>query len=358
MHVAMITDAGNITDQSFNQQVYEACAAYSKKNNVDFTYKKPEKNTTVDIVSMVDLAVAEGYNVIILMGNNFAKSIAILTSKYPDIKFIGADVEEKHILEQMVGVEYDKHPEKYKIDDYLYRDNLYIANYSSEISGFLAGYAAVMAGYRNLGFLGGQAVQGVILYGYGYLQGIEAAAEALGVTDDVSVEYAYAGQFFGSAEITAVMDTWFSKGTQIVFSAGGGIYTSVAESAVKYGGKMIGVDTDQSVVIDSYQKGLTFTSAMKRLDVTVDTVLEAIQNGRWDEYRGRIDVVGIDSGTDQEKNQIGLPMDTTKWCKNFTKDDYYEILQKILSGEIKVSASAVKRPQVSFHLKERKGTIQ
>ena len=62
-----------------------------------------------------------------------------------------------------------------------------------------------------------------------------------------SVNYVYGGQFFGDADITAVMDTWYQGGTEVVFACGGGIYTSAAEAAAKkVGAKVIGVDVDQA----------------------------------------------------------------------------------------------------------------
>ena len=44
--VAMITDYGDITDQSFNQTTYEACKAYCDANGVDFNYYKPAGDST------------------------------------------------------------------------------------------------------------------------------------------------------------------------------------------------------------------------------------------------------------------------------------------------------------------------
>ena len=56
----------------------------------------------------------------------------------------------------------------------------------------------------------------------------------------------------GDADITAYMDNWYAtKGVEVVFACGGGIYTSAAEAAAKVGGKMIGVDSDQSPIIDA-----------------------------------------------------------------------------------------------------------
>ena len=149
--------------------------------------------------------------------------------------------------------------------------------YQEELCGYMAGYAAVKLGYKNLGFLGGMAVPAVIRYGYGFVQGVDAAAADLGLTD-VKLKYVYGGQFYGDADITAVMDTWYANGTEVVFACGGGIYTSAAEAAAKKAnGKVIGVDVDQAAIIDgAYGEGMTVTSAMKGLAPTVKTMLSEV----------------------------------------------------------------------------------
>ena len=45
--VAMITDYGDITDQSFNQTTYEACKEYCEAGSLDFKYFKPVGDSTV-----------------------------------------------------------------------------------------------------------------------------------------------------------------------------------------------------------------------------------------------------------------------------------------------------------------------
>ena len=67
----------------------------------------------------------------------------------------------------------------------------------------MAGYAAVKLGYTKLGYLGGMAVPAVVRYGYGFVQGANAAAVELDKVDDVSVKYVYGNQFFGDSDITA-----------------------------------------------------------------------------------------------------------------------------------------------------------
>lgn len=356
--VAMITDSGDITDQSFNQTTYEACLEYCKKNDIDFTYKKPDGDTDYARIAMIDVAVAEGYNIIVMPGYIFAPALVEVTYKYPDVKFIALDMTAGDIIAAAVGNKYYENPDAYKASDYYNTKNTYCAVYQEEIPGYMAGYTAVRLGYRRLGFLGGQAVPAVIRFGYGYVQGINDAAKDLGVTDEVEVQYAYGGQFYGSTEITAAMDTWYSQGTEIVFACGGGIFTSAAEAAAKVNGKVIGADSDQSATIDAYGKGMTVTSAMKGLGATVKAMLDSIivQN-TWDEHVGKIENLGLISGTDTKLNYVGLPEDTTQWNQKFTIDDYHELVKKIYDGEIKIDNSTDRMPKGNIKVKERKGSI-
>lgn len=356
--VAMITDSGDITDQSFNQTTYEACLEYCTENEIDFTYKKPDGDTDYARIAMIDVAVAEGYNIIVMPGYIFAPAIVEVTYKYPDVKFIALDMTAGDIIAAAVGNKYYENPDAYEASDYYNTENTYCAVYQEEIPGYMAGYAAVKLGYRNLGFLGGQAVPAVMRYGFGYVQGINDAAKELGITDQVQVEYAYGGQFYGSTEVTAAMDTWYSQGTEIVFACGGGIFTSAAEAAAKVNGKMIGVDSDQSVIIDAYGEGMTVTSAMKGLGATVKAMLNSIiADHTWEEHVGKIENLGLISGSDMTLNYVGLPEDTTQWNENFTVEDYHTLVKKIYDGEIRISNSTDSMPAVEVTVNERKGSI-
>lgn len=173
---------------------------------------------------------------------------------------------------------------------------------------------------------------------YGYVQGINAAAEEMGITDKVTIEYAYGGQFYGSTEITAAMDTWYSNETEVVFACVGGIFTSAAEAAAKVNGKIIGVDSDQSPIIDKYGKGMTVTSAMKSLTATVNARLDSIIfDGTWKDHVGQVENLGLVSKDDMSKNYVGLPEDTTQWNKNFGVNDYQHISLLVLAVSSKKS---------------------
>lgn len=348
MKVAMVTDSGDITDQSFNQMTYEACKAWGKENDIEFNYYKPQSDSDEARTASVDQAVADGANVIVLSGYVFAPTVIDESDLYPEVKFLALDVSAGDICEKGIGEGYDYNPDHYNVTDYYNEDNVYCCTYQEELSGFMAGYAAVMLGYRHLGFLGGMSVPAVNRYGYGYVQGADAAAKELGITDEVQVEYVCGGQFYGDADITAYMDTWYgSKGVEVVFACGGGIYTSAAEAAVKIGGKVIGVDLDQSVTINEYKDGLTVTSAMKGLQVTIDNVLDAILNDEWDEYVGKIENLGMES-PDPAENYVQLPEETTQWDDTFTKEDYQKLVERMYNGEYEVSSDSTTFPETEI----------
>ena len=314
--VAMITDYGDITDQSFNQTTYEACKEFCEANGLQFSYFKPASDSDEDRVAQIEAAIDEGYTVIVMPGYAFANAIKSTVELYPEVTFIALDVGSGDLGE-----------------DYVVPENLYCAVYQEELCGYMAGYAAVKLGYKSLGFLGGMAVPAVVRYGYGFVQGADAAAVELGLTD-VTVNYAYGNQFYGDADITAAMDTWYGSGVEVVFACGGGIYTSAAEAAAKVGGKLIGVDVDQSGIIDgAYGEGMTVTSAMKGLAPTVKAELAAVVAG---EFKGGvIDTLGLVS-ENPEENFVQIPM-TTQFAEGFTADDYTALVKALYNGEITVS---------------------
>lgn len=340
--VAMVTDYGDITDQSFNQATYEGCKDWCEANKVDFKYYKPATNSDDDRVASIKEAIAAGYNVIVMPGYAFAPAIEATASKYPDVYFIALDVALGDLLDAHFP-DYDYNPDNEAWSSYKLPSNVYCAVYQEEIAGFLAGYAAVKEGYTKLGFLGGMSVPAVVRYGYGFVQGADLAAKEADVS--ISINYVYGGQFFGDSDITAKMDTWYSAGTEVVFACGGGIYTSAAEAAKKVNAKVIGVDVDQRPTIDGqYGEGMTVTSAMKGLYATVQTALsDLIINGK---FVSKIETLGLVSKDNVALNYVQLP--TEGWAmKTFTVEQYKELVAKIFDKEITVSADIADHPTVS-----------
>ncbi|MBO5145605.1 MAG: BMP family ABC transporter substrate-binding protein [Lachnospiraceae bacterium] len=319
--IALVTDVGTIDDESFNQATWEGVVAYGDANGIEYTYYQPTEDSTEERINQIDLAVSEGATVVVLPGYLFGETLSEVQTTYPDVNFIAVDVSEGDMTAPI-------------------ESNAYACTFSEEQAGYLAGYAAVKDGYTKLGFLGGMAVPAVIRYGYGYVQGINDAAQELGV--EVEVKYTYGGQFFGDANITAKMESWYSEGTEIVFACGGGIYTSALEAALNYDGMIIGVDVDQHSVGEGNAYNPVLTSAMKGLTATVMDKLDTCFKGNWASIGGQIQNLGLADG-----DYIGLPTADESWgFKTFTKEEYQTLLDGIKDGTIAISNDTENQPEV------------
>ena len=329
--IALVTDVGTIDDESFNQACWEGVKAYAEANGKTYQYYQPGADSTDERLNSIDLAVSEGAKVVVCPGYLFGETVAQAQELYPDVDFIAVDVS----AGDLGGVDAQQ--------------NLYCAVFGEEQAGYLAGYAVVKDGYTKLGFLGGMAVPAVIRYGYGYVQGADAAAQELGTNIDIN--YFYGGQFYGDANITSRMEGWYANGTQIVFACGGGIYTSAVEAALKNNGYVVGVDVDQNYIgangveKDGYAYNPFITSAMKGLSESVSTALGDIEAGEWSSIAATNGNFGLEDG-----DYVGLPTADDSWnFKTFTKDEYETLKSKIASGELVVDNSSddATKPTVS-----------
>ena len=321
--IAQVCDVGTIDDESFNQGCWEAIEAYGEANgiNVDY-YLPPDEANDEDRQTLIRNAVNDGANTVVCVGYLYGSSLAWAATEYPDVHFIGVDITQADIGTETIP------------------ENVYCITYKEEQAGYLAGYAAVKDGFTELGFLGGMAVPAVIRYGYGSVQGADAAAEEMGT--NINIKYWYGGAFSGDANITAKMESWYSGGTQVVFACGGGIYTSAVEAAVKYDGKVIGVDVDQNYIgvndVESgkYSYNPFLTSAMKGLSAGVTDAITHIAEGTWDTIAGTNGNYGL-----QEGDYVGLPTAEESWnFSTFTVEEYEALAEKIRSGELVVDNSS------------------
>lgn len=318
--VALTCDTGTIDDESFNQACWTAVSSYMGD---DCQYYIPEADASdEDRETMIRQAVNDGADVIVCVGYLYGASLAWAADQYPDVKFIAIDVTQGDIGTDAIPA------------------NCYCITFKEEQAGYMAGYAVVKDGKTKLGFLGGMAVPAVIRYGYGYVQGADAAAQELGT--NIEINYFYGGQFYGDANITSRMEGWYSNGTQVVFACGGGIYTSAVEAALKSNGYVVGVDVDQNyigvngVADGSFAYNPFITSAMKGLTEAVNTALSDIEAGDWSDIAASNGNFGLEDG-----DYVGLPTDADSWnFESFTTDEYEALKSKIKSGEITVDNSS------------------
>ncbi len=304
--VAFITDVGQLKDGSFNQGTYDGVKLYAANSNLSYKYYQPANGseaTDDDRYDAMKAAVDGGAEVIVCAGFMQGTALAKAAADFPETKFVFIDGWGLG-LPNVVGI-----------------------SFKEEQCGFLAGYAAVMEGYTKLGFCGGGGGTNpaVNRYGWGYVQGAEAAAAVKGVDVDMNYTFLYGATFSPSTELQTLASGWYENGTEVIFSCGGDIFNSVAAAASANDGKVIGVDVDQSGKSDT-----VITSALKGIGEAAKYAIEAAMNGKWEEFAGTGEVV-----LGAAEDAVGLPIAT--WSlKNWSVDDYEAMMKDIISGAITI----------------------
>ena len=325
---ALVTDVGDIDDESFNQTSWEALRDFAEENNKTYQYYRPTEDSTAARLVAIDQAVQRGAKIVVCPGYLFEDAVYEAQTKYPEVKFVLIDG-------QPHTADYSK---------YETAENTVSIIYKEEISGFLAGYAAVYDGNKSLGFCGGMAVPAVQRFGSGFVQGVNQAAGELGL-EDVTCKYYYAGAFQATDEATAKMKSWYTGGVETVFASGGKVYQSVAEGCKEVSGATwIGVDVDQSSVDEN-----VLTSATKGLREAVMSALEVYNEGSWSVIAGQNYNLGLNAefGDVAAKDYVGLPTTDKAWrFESFTLEQYNTLLDNIKSGSITISNSTTEAPVV------------
>lgn len=320
--IAFLPD-GPLMDGIYNENIYDGIRMYALAAGISFSYYGVEDGVSEEYREAIAHAVDNQARVIVCAGENFGRAIGELQDVYPQVSFL--------LIE---GVPVNEAGEPVDISD-----NVHCVTFCEGQSGYLAGYMAVMEGYRQFGFIGGVETVPVIRYGYGYLQGIDAAAKQMAL-DDVSVKYWYAGTCAPGQEIMEKARDWYENDTEVIFACGGRLYESVLEAAENIGGMMIGADIDRSRESDC-----VLTSAVKDMAAAVILSLDDFYaaGGQWSET-----FAGYEQQCGAGEHCIGLPVLNTEWrFENVTIDEYYEVFHRVRRGEMEVSDEVDVRPQVS-----------
>ena len=302
--VAFVTDVGQLKDKSFNQGTWNGVKLYAYENGLSYKYYQPANDsqaTDDDRYDAMKAAAENGAKVVVCAGYLQATALEKAATDYPDVKFVFIDG-------WSLGL-----------------DNVAAIAFQEEQCGYLAGYAAVMEGFTKLGFCGGGGGTNAACcrYGYGYVQGAEAAAAVKGVNVEMNYTWLYGASFQPSAELQTLVSGWYENGTEIVFSCGGSIFDSITAAAAANDASVIGVDVDQSSQSDT-----VVPSALKGIGEAAYLALTAAYDGTWaDNYGNNCVTMGA------AQNAVGLPVDT--WSlENWTVEEYEAMFQQIVDGEL------------------------
>ncbi len=319
--IAFLAD-GPVEDGGYNEAVYNGVRMYALGAGISFSYYTADPNAPESYREVIGRAVEDQAGLVVCAGKIFGEAVGAVQGTYPQTSFLLID-----------SLPLDGEGEELPIGE-----NVHCILFHEEQAGYLAGYMAVWEGYRKLGFVGGRQEPPVMRYGYGYLQGIDAAARDLSL-DDVSVNYWYADTFLPDPAVREKTDGWYEDGTQIIFACGGGLYESVLEAAENQDGMLIGVDVDQSRISERF-----LTSAVKNVGTAVtDALDEYYALGGWsEEDAGQMKRYGVEEGC------AAIPVMDTEWrFKEVPVTSFFEIYKQLKRGDRGVSDDTSAPPQVA-----------
>ena len=324
--VAFVTDVGQLKDKSFNQGTFDGVKLYAPANGLSYKYYQPANGseaTDDDRYDAMKAAVEGGADVVVCAGYLQEAALRKAAIEYPDTPFVFIDG--YPIQEQ--ATEYDAAGNALPNDSPVLTNVAGVA-FQEQQAGYLAGYAAVKDGFTKLGFSGGGGGTNPACcrFGYGYVQGANAAALEKGITVDMNYSWQYGSNFSASTDLQTMINGWYVNGTEIVFACGGSMFQSIVAAASANDGYVIGVDVDQSG-----ESEYVVTSAMKGLADAVQWAVAKVYDGTFDTIGGQQASLGV------ADNAVQLPTGADSWrFETFTVEEYESLYQQMVDGTLVV----------------------
>lgn len=324
--VAFVTDVGQLKDKSFNQGTFDGVKLYAAANGLSYKYYQPANGseaTDDDRYDAMKAAVEGGADVVVCAGYLQEAALRKVAIEYPDTPFVFIDG--YPIQEQ--ATEYDAAGNALPNDSPVLTNVAGVA-FQEQQAGYLAGYAAVKDGFTKLGFSGGGGGTNPACcrFGYGYVQGANAAALEKGITVDMNYSWQYGSNFSASTDLQTMINGWYVNGTEIVFACGGSMFQSIVAAASANDGYVIGVDVDQSG-----ESEYVVTSAMKGLADAVQWAVAKVYDGTFDTIGGQQTSLGV------ADNAVQLPTGADSWrFETFTVEEYESLYQQMVDGTLVV----------------------
>ena len=322
--VAFVTDVGQLKDKSFNQGTFDGVKLYAAANGLSYKYYQPANGseaTDDDRYDAMKAAVEGGADVVVCAGYLQEAALRKAAIEYPDTLFIdGYPIQEQ-------ATEYDAAGNALPNDSPVLTNVAGVA-FQEQQAGYLAGYAAVKDGFTKLGFSGGGGGTNPACcrFGYGYVQGANAAALEKGITVDMNYSWQYGSNFSASTDLQTMINGWYVNGTEIVFACGGSMFQSIVAAASANDGYVIGVDVDQSG-----ESEYVVTSAMKGLADAVQWAVAKVYDGTFDTIGGQQASLGV------ADNAVQLPTGADSWrFETFTVEEYESLYQQMVDGTLVV----------------------
>ena len=209
----------------------------------------------------------EAYDLIIVGTTDMREPLQRLVgrSKYADRRFIIFDTEIKDNAAA-------KYPTVHSI--------MFNQNEGGYLAGAVAALLTQQTGKQNTAFVGGSRNDIINDFGYGFMQGVVAINERLGI--EIGAYNSYIGDFTNSPKGKQIAENFYDQGVEVLFQAASQAGLGCFDAAKTKDKLAIGVDSDQYAYyenVDPAKASHIVTSVLKRVDLALYNACEAFLDG-------------------------------------------------------------------------------
>lgn len=221
--LVLVTDGSEVASDAVYQSAWNGLAQYGDESGLKYEASVPPGRTTEDYENTIKEAAQKGASVIVCAGTSMSRAVYDAQRDWKDVRFLLLEAEP---VSESGRSRLRGNTESLEID-------------VSE-AGYLAGYAAVQAGYTHLGYIGQKNEENGTKYGTGYALGAEAAAADLGLGENsITLDYTYRKSSSVSPSYLEKIKSWYGEGGQILFSDGASYQNVLGAAASAAGGALI-----------------------------------------------------------------------------------------------------------------------
>jgi basic membrane protein A len=253
----VVSDVGRFNDKGFNQLALKGCKSGARK--AKGTCRPLESRATSDYLPNFTRLQRDGADISIATGFLLAEGTATVAKRFADAKFTIVDysvkaapfanAKGKVLIKNVVGL-------------------TFATNQNSYMIGCLAALMAKRDGGNMISAVGGIKIPTVDIFIAAYRAGARKCAPGTQTLID------YSQEFVDQAKCSELATNQIDRGSKVVFAVAGGCGLGALDVAKEAGVWGVGVDTDQS-----FLGRHILTSAVKRVDVAVETAVVSAKNG-------------------------------------------------------------------------------
>ena len=263
--VGLVTDIGGLNDRSFNSLAYEGLKRAQEELGV--RGRPLESKSDSDYIPHLESLAQEDYDLVIGVGFLITEALGRVAKAYPETNFAIVDVPIELV------------PGKPK--------NVRGLIFKEQQGGYLAGYLAGLVQQADLprmnpeaqvvSSVGGQKIPPVDRYIAGFQAGAKAANPNVTTLND------YSQDFVAQDKCKEIALDQIARGSDVVIHLAGGCGLGALDAAREKGVWGMGADADQSFLGPHI-----IASALKKVDVSVYSVIEAVHHGRFQGGRNSV----------------------------------------------------------------------